>query len=639
MEPPRTPRALTQPRSETSGKLDRRDALGAMFHALDANNDGRVDFDEACTAACGVCATMTAREALDWFTSLDTSDTGFVDEQEYVLGMLTLTKPFTDLEFANAVKDTIHRTRKKVKHPRYYFHENETSAREYLGRELTPLLEQGLDSLLKEVETERLKMASGELWDADGYAPNEWRALRPLQFLGKYLIENSEKGIERRKAHELEREKSALKAKEKAAFEARGGKPPPFAELTRTEKIKMCFSAIDKNNDGYLTFDEMLHVCKKIDPGRGREEASSTINWMDKNGDNAVDIQEYETAMMEMMEHVDDEVFDLGCQKILDAVMFAESNRDEKLKMVFDKTDIDGNGTLDVDELTTLAKQLIPGGDEAAVKRTLKWLDVNNDNLVSFEEFLVPMLQAVVTLDDDRFDACVRKILELDGDAKEDDASTQLHPKLAAHVDGMSTHTTTTQITVSTLDLLLKDSNKRIAIVDCRTEAERNVSTLDYSSRGSVSSRTTVHVILGDVAFVDAVDNNLAALVDSFDLSEIADCDTVVCVSATGAEAGVVAPLIQSKLDNPDGEAKENEETEETENSELPKPEKLKSDCRNLCGGVIAWFNAGYGMLDPSTGTGTEAVHPGLRNRIGLVRPRKNQFRFPKEGEEGAGEA
>ena len=49
-------------RAETAGKLDRRDALAAMFHALDVNGDGRVSLDEATRAACGVCPTMTESE-------------------------------------------------------------------------------------------------------------------------------------------------------------------------------------------------------------------------------------------------------------------------------------------------------------------------------------------------------------------------------------------------------------------------------------------------------------------------------------------------------------------------------------------------------------------------------------------------
>ena len=221
-----------------------------------------------------------------------------------------------------------------------------------------------------------------------------------------------------------------------------------------------------------------------------------------------------------------------------------------------------------------------------------------------------------------------------DGDKVPDDAAEALHPKLAAHVLGLSTHTTTPQITVYALDALLKDGGKKVVIVDCRPPNERYVSSIDFASRGSVAARTTITAALGDVAFVDAVDNNVSALVDAFDLTrEIDGCDVLVCVSATGEEAGVASALIAAKLDgNGDDEG---ETAGETGSDEQKRSKKSKSDCRSLCGGVVAWFNTGYGLVDPNTGTATESVHPGQRQRAGLVRPRRNHFKFPKEGEDG----
>ena len=266
---PRTPRAITRPRAETAGKLDRRDALAAMFHALDVNGDGRVSLDEATRAACGVCPTMTESEVDEWFRSMDVSDTGLLDESEYVAGMLNVTRGMTEAEFATSARDTIARTARKVKHPRYYFHRDD--ARGYLGEELVPLLERGLDALLREVETERLRVASGADWDEDGYVPDDWRPTRPLRFLGEWLRANSARGVSERAAREAEAAAAEAKRLLECEMAARGGKPRPMHELSREEKLEMCFDAMDRNGDGTLTFDEMLRVCRKIDPGRGRE--------------------------------------------------------------------------------------------------------------------------------------------------------------------------------------------------------------------------------------------------------------------------------------------------------------------------------------------------------------------------------
>ena len=614
---PRTPRAITQPRAETSGRLDRRDALEAMFHALDVNEDGKVFVDEVIDAACGVCPTMTEAEVHSWFRRMDISDAGFLDARDYVAGMLNATKGMTDAEFADAVRDTINRTHKKVRHPRYYFHrddEHGISAREYLGKELTPLLEKALDALLRELQDERLRVATGRDWDADGYAPTEWRPVRPLRFLGTWLRENSAKGSRLRAEREAEAALRAEKARETAERALRNGRPEALCEMTREEKLVLCFRAMDRDGDGNLTFEETLRVCRDIDPGGGREEASSMVRWMDVNEDGQVDEREYVTALLGLMEHLDEDVFDVFVERVLTAARFANSARLEKLKMVFEKCDVDGDGYLDVEELRALAKALIVGGDEVKVERTMRWLDSNEDDKVSFDEFLGPLSRSTETVDDDRFDAAVKQILELRGDAKETDASEALHPKLAAFVAGFPTHHTTRQVSIAEFDGLLRDVKKRVAVVDCRSAGERNVSVLDLDSRGPVAARTCSAFALGDVAFVDAVDNNIAAIVEgSNDLMQTLQTfepDVVVCVSTFGEESGVAAPLLGEKTGF--------------------------SDVRSLCGGAAAWFNAGFALLDPSAGTATEALHPGTKPRQGFVRhpERRNAFKFPKE--EGA---
>ena len=60
---------------------------------------------------------------------------------------------------------------------------------------MVPLLERGLDALLREVETERLRVASGADWDEDGYVPDDWRPARPLRFLGELAPRHSARGV------------------------------------------------------------------------------------------------------------------------------------------------------------------------------------------------------------------------------------------------------------------------------------------------------------------------------------------------------------------------------------------------------------------------------------------------------------
>lgn len=575
------------------GVLDRREALSVVFHAVDEDGSGSIDAAEALKVATGVCASMTEKEALAWFRDIDADDSGFIDESEYLAGMLRVTKFLSDAEFAHRIKDLLARTNAPVNDPAYYFHCADN--REYLERSgLLPLLERGLEALVREVEAERLRVASGSEWDDDGYLPEDWRPLRPLRFLGEWLAEHCPAGVAESKRREAEAEARRL-----AAIPYVEKK---FEDMTRAEKLRVSFDAMDRDGNGTLDFDELLFVCRKMNPGKGEREAKSQVAYLDRDGDGQVDQDEYADAMLALMENLDDETFDEGVRKVLTAVTFASSSREEKLRMVFDKVDRDGSGELDRDELTTLARALVPGGDDAKVEKTMRWLDADGDASVTFEEFRGPMLAATEALDDDAFDAATRALLAAEGEAVEPDPADDLPPKFAAFVTAFATHEpmlrSASLIGVKRLDALLKAGKTKVAIVDCRPAEERAVSSIRDAAA------------LGDVQFTDETDNNVAACAEAFEVNtaEIAACDLIVAVSSTGAASHVAAPLLREKANG--------------------------KETRSLVGGMVAWFNAGGEVVD-AEGDACDAVHPGSRRCLGFFKGakggRRNTFKFPKE--------
>ena len=112
-------------------------------------------------------------------------------------------------------------------------------------------------------------------------------------------------------------------------------------------------------------------------------------------------------------------------------------------------------------------------------------------------------------------------------------------------------------------------------------------------------------IVLPGVDFKSAAEgeNNLAAAIEKVDFAAAAGCDFVLAISSVGAESGVAAPLLAEKIGAP---------------------------AHNLCGGIIAWYNAGGQVVD-AEGTPVEAVHPGTKRCIGFVKPRKNTYKFGKK--------
>lgn len=61
-----------------------------------------------------------------------------------------------------------------------------TGNAEYLKRTVLPLLHDALEELSGILVQERLQIATGELWE-DGYRPESWNAVDPLQYLTDYF--------------------------------------------------------------------------------------------------------------------------------------------------------------------------------------------------------------------------------------------------------------------------------------------------------------------------------------------------------------------------------------------------------------------------------------------------------------------
>lgn len=58
---------------------------------------------------------------------------------------------------------------------------------EYLSRTVLPLLHDALEELGGVLVHERLQIATGELWDEDGYRPLDWTPVDPLQYLTDFF--------------------------------------------------------------------------------------------------------------------------------------------------------------------------------------------------------------------------------------------------------------------------------------------------------------------------------------------------------------------------------------------------------------------------------------------------------------------
>jgi len=93
--------------------------------------------------------------------------------------------------------------------------------------------------------------------------------------------------------------------------------------------------------------------------------------------------------------------------------MSISEERKQRLTQVFNKYDSDGNGFIDRYELPKLLKKIFSGEEvsEEHVQTAMKILDVNSDGQISFNEFLIFMIDFVGEYSDDDFNKGIEELL------------------------------------------------------------------------------------------------------------------------------------------------------------------------------------------------------------------------------------
>lgn len=110
------------------------------------------------------------------------------------------------------------------------------SRRAYLERTVARLLREGLAHVLEEVALAHVDLASGKLWDADGYLPARFRAPDPVRMLGEWLRERAPR--------------SPPAGFDPSALDWDAG--VPWAQLGLREQALVAFRHLDEDGSGFV---------------------------------------------------------------------------------------------------------------------------------------------------------------------------------------------------------------------------------------------------------------------------------------------------------------------------------------------------------------------------------------------------
>ncbi|OIS96790.1 PREDICTED: calmodulin-like protein 3 [Nicotiana attenuata] len=141
-------------------------------------------------------------------------------------------------------------------------------------------------------------------------------------------------------------------------------------------ELRSIFATFDKNNDGYITKQELKLSLKNIGIFIEDKDIIDMVEKVDSNKDGLIDIDEFYQLCHTF----------LGIEAVNEE---EESNREKDLKDAFDVFDYDKDGLISVEELSKILSSLglRQGKKLDYCKEMISKVDVDGDGMVNFDEF------------------------------------------------------------------------------------------------------------------------------------------------------------------------------------------------------------------------------------------------------------
>lgn len=632
----------------------RESVLHACFKFIDADESGILDIPEFRAVLVSNTPTQNLNAAQAFMAALDENEDGMVDFDEF-LGAATTPAlaELSDPEFIELFKTLMSPMAPAYVHP--------TGNRAYLEEELVPILREGLEELLKVVESNRLDIAAGRLWDEDGTLPEEWLPFESLRWLGKWLLEPA-KRIDEKKMPKFG--------------------PKMFNEMSLGEQLEVVFRHVDKDDNGVLTFDEIFGLCTFLNPVTTESDAQEFLSSMDHDEDGVLDEKEFVANMIKMMEAWNQSKDDLSfhCMRILGAKHLRTFSRRDKLKLCFAHIDIDKSGELSTEELVRVSSALT--SDEAVIalqeadealenaqtvydeavaaapdaKRTAKKLkklelakkdqakaalalerakgaetqvatafgriDADGSGMISSEEFCDTFLALTQDLNEDMFDLGVARLLGKNPIDDDNDPMIEMDPAFAEYVRAFQLHKVVKHVSPAKLSSLAEDEDVQLVLVDARSKSEQSVASIPNAQKVQINLSDMDVIIAAGVEGLGAAVQNSADLKEAvsivkdaiFRLGDEGKQVVVVCYDSCGLRGSLLAYILS--------EHSSVAESEETAGN------YANMQAFNLCGGILEYYNRGFMVVNVDDKP-VEMVHPGAHRAEQYV-TRPNDFKLPK---------
>ncbi|KAK4431759.1 Calmodulin-like protein 3 [Sesamum alatum] len=145
-------------------------------------------------------------------------------------------------------------------------------------------------------------------------------------------------------------------------------------------ELRGVFATFDKNNDGYITREELRESLKNIGISAGERDVADMVEKVDSNGDGLIDFDEF----CELFDSISG-----GYEEGRRGEAEEGGGGDGDLKEAFDVFDGNKDGLITVEELGLVLSSLgfTEGKKMEDCKEMIRKVDMDGDGMVNFDEF------------------------------------------------------------------------------------------------------------------------------------------------------------------------------------------------------------------------------------------------------------
>ncbi|CAN6449812.1 unnamed protein product [Victoria cruziana] len=153
-------------------------------------------------------------------------------------------------------------------------------------------------------------------------------------------------------------------------------------------ELRRLFATFDHNNDGFITREELKESMENLGLFLSDGDLDSMVRNLDANGDGCLDLEEF-CVLYESMTGVGKS--GAGEEEIKEGGAAAMVAGDDELKEAFDVFDVNGDGFISVEELSSVLVSLRLKSGWRECKEMIRSVDLDGDGRVNFQEFLQMM--------------------------------------------------------------------------------------------------------------------------------------------------------------------------------------------------------------------------------------------------------